>query len=116
MNARNTSPRLGVILSACLPLALAGCNREAPPEYMPSPPPTTEALPAVPTVAGQVPPAAANERLTIARACASDIERFCAGVPPRQGMIKGCMSSHLTELSAGCFDAVMGAIAAEQAP
>ena len=47
---------------------------------------------------------------------ASDIEKFCPGVPPRQGMIKQCMSAHMTELSAGCFNAVMGAISAAQAP
>jgi hypothetical protein len=91
-------------------LVLAGCNREAPPTYAPPPPPP---------VAYQPPAAAAapaSERMTVARACAGDIERFCAGVPPRQGMIKECMKSHVTELSAGCFDAVMGAIAAEQAP
>jgi len=86
-------------------VALAGCNRGTPP-YAPPPPPTAQAPPAAPT----------GERLTIARACASDIERFCAGVPPRQDLIKECMRAHVTELSAGCFDAVMSAVAAEQAP
>ena len=91
-------------------LALAGCNREPPPTYAPPPPPP----------AAYQPPAAAaapaSERMTIARACAPDIERFCAGIPPRQGMIKECMKAHVTELSAGCFDAVMSAVAAEHAP
>jgi Cysteine rich repeat len=59
---------------------------------------------------------AGSGQMTIARACAPDIERFCAGVPPRQGMIKQCMKAHVTELSAGCFDAVMSAVAAQQAP
>ncbi len=93
------------------PAATASGRRNTfpePPGYQPPPPP-----PAVEPVNG--PPASA-ERITIARACASDIERFCSGVPPRQGMIKECMKSHVSELSAGCFDAVMGAIAAEQAP
>src|SRR3954452_24056108 len=93
-------------------LALAGCNREAPPSY--AAPPAY-----VPPVTYQSAPpsgAPAGEQMTIARACASDIERFCAGVPPRQGMAKQCMKAHVTELSAGCFDAVMSAVAAQQAP
>ena len=81
-----------------------------PPAYVP-PPAATGGPPA-----GGVPAPAQAERLTIARACASDIERFCAGIPPRQGMIKQCMKAHVTELSAGCFDAVMGAIASQHAP
>ena len=99
--------------AALLLLALAGCNREAPPEYMPTPPP---ASPVAPTDGGAMPVAPADERFTVARACASDIERFCPGIPPRQDMIKQCMSAHMTELSAGCFDAVMSAISAAQAP
>ncbi len=91
--------------------ALAGCNREAPPVYLPGPPPEPyQPAPAPP------PAASTGEQLTIARACAGDIERFCAGVPPRQGDIKECMKAHVTELSAGCFDTVMGAIASQQAP
>jgi hypothetical protein len=97
------------VLAVPLILAPAGCNRAAPPAYAPPPPPAAETA--------QPPPAApTGEQLTIARACASDIERFCAGVPPRQGMIKQCMRAHVAELSAGCFDAVMSAVAAEQAP
>ena len=92
-------------IAAMALLALASCQREAPPVYVP-PPPGEPAAPAVPT----------GERLTIARACATDIEQFCAGVPPRQGFIKKRMRSYVTELSAGCFDAVMSAVAAEQAP
>lgn len=81
-------------------LALAGCNRERSPEYVPEPPgyQPPPAPPAVEPVRGLP---ASTERITIARACASDIERFCAGVPPRQGMIKESMKSHVTELSAG---------------
>lgn len=89
-------------------LALAGCNRAAPPTYA-----------TLPTAAYQQPAPSATpetEKLTIARACAPDIERFCAGVPPRQGLIKQCMQAHVTDLSAGCFDAVMSAIASAHAP
>ena len=52
----------------------------------------------------------------IARACAGDIERLCAGVPPGEGRIKMCIEAHITELSAPCFDTLLGAIAAEKEP
>ncbi len=97
------------LAAASLLLAFAGCNREAPPAYVPAPPPAAMEEPAPPAPAS-------GEQLGIARACASDIERFCAGVPPQQGMIRQCMKAHVTELSAGCFDAVMSAVATEQAP
>ena len=104
-----TSPSfLGCLVVAAM---LAGCNREQPPTNAPPPPPPPAPMSGIPS-----PAPAEAERFTIARACATDIERFCPGVPPRQGMIKQCMKAHMTELSAGCFDAVMGAIAAQQAP
>jgi hypothetical protein len=56
------------------------------------------------------------ERFRIARACAGDIERLCYGVPPGEGRIKACMRAHMRELSAPCFDAILGAIAAEKEP
>lgn len=92
-------------------LTVSACNREAAPSYAPSTEPYQPAL--VPPPAPAVP---SGEQISIARACAGDIERFCAGVPPRQGDIKQCMKAHVTELSAGCFDTVMGAIASQQAP
>src|SRR5262245_46629226 len=60
--------------------------------------------------------AVAQERLMIARACAADIERLCYGVPPGEGRIKACMRQHMSQLSARCFDALLGAIAAEKEP
>ena len=61
-------------------------------------------------------PGQAQEAREIARACAADIDRLCAGVPPGEGRIKACMKAHVTELSAPCFDAIMGAVAAEKEP
>jgi Cysteine rich repeat len=61
-------------------------------------------------------PGHAQEVREIARACAADIDRLCAGVPPGEGRIKACMKAHVTELSAPCFDAIMGAVAAEREP
>lgn len=107
MATRNRGAVLSTLLVAGPILLLAGCNRAAPPTYAPPPPAAYEPAPPAPSEA---------EQLTVARACASDIELFCAGVPPRQGLIKQCMKEHLTELSAGCFDSVMSAIAAAQAP
>ena len=60
--------------------------------------------------------AQAQEAGVIARACAGDIERLCAGVPPGEGRIKACMKAHVTELSAPCFDAIMAAVAAVKEP
>ena len=58
----------------------------------------------------------AQEAKVIARACAADIERLCAGVPPGEGRIKACMKAHIMELSAPCFDALLGAVTAEKEP
>lgn len=58
----------------------------------------------------------AQDAMTIARACAADIDRLCAGVPPGEGRIKACMKAHITELSAPCFDTLLGAITAEKEP
>lgn len=52
----------------------------------------------------------------IARACAGDIERLCRGVPPGEGRIKACIKAHITELSAPCFDTLLGAVASEKEP
>lgn len=58
------------------------------------------------------PPSQAAEQQTIVRACAADVDRLCAGVPPGEGRIKACMKAHVSELSAPCFDAIMAAVAA----
>jgi hypothetical protein len=63
-----------------------------------------------------VTPASAQDAQTIARACAGDIERLCAGVPPGEGRIKACIKAHITELSAPCFDKLLGAVASEKEP
>lgn len=47
----------------------------------------------------------------LARACGADINRLCPGVPPGNGRLKACMKAHLSEVSAGCFDTVMAAMA-----
>ena len=60
--------------------------------------------------------ASAQEAGVIARACAGDIDRLCAGVPPGEGRIKACMKAHISQLSAPCFDALLKAIAAEREP
>ena len=62
------------------------------------------------------PPAPAQEAMVIAHACAGDIDRFCQGVPPGEGRIKACVKAHVMELSAPCFDAILGAVAAEKEP
>ncbi len=61
-------------------------------------------------------PGQAQDARTIARACAGDIERLCAGVPPGEGRIKACIKAHITELSAPCFDTLLGAVASEKEP
>ena len=59
-----------------------------------------------------VAPSQAAEQQTIVRACAGDVDRLCAGVPPGEGRIKACTKAHVSELSAPCFDAIMAAVAA----
>jgi len=39
--------------------------------------------------------------------CASDIKTLCASIQPGEGRIKGCIKSHLTELSKTCEDRVL---------
>ena len=63
-----------------------------------------------------VTPASVQDARSIARACAGDIERLCAGVPPGEGRIKACIKAHITELSAACFDTLLGAVASEKEP
>lgn len=75
----------------------------------------TQPPPAAMTVA-QPPSAPPPAGMTVARACAADIDRLCPGVPPGQGRIKACMKAQFSQVSPGCFDAVMGAIAAEREP
>jgi hypothetical protein len=58
----------------------------------------------------------AQEAMVLAHACGADIDRLCPGVPPGQGRIKACMKQHITQLSAPCFDAVLGAISAQKEP
>jgi hypothetical protein len=63
-------------------------------------------------------PAAARAQtaMEIAHACAGDIERLCAGVPPGEGRIKACIKAHITELSAPCFDTLLRAVASQKEP
>ena len=61
-------------------------------------------------------PGQAQDARTIARACAGDIDRLCPGVPPGEGRIKACMKAHIMELSAPCFDTLLGAVASEREP
>jgi outer membrane protein OmpA-like peptidoglycan-associated protein len=46
----------------------------------------------------------------IAHACSGDVARFCPGVEPGGGRLKACMKEHVSQLSAACFDTLMGAI------
>ena len=52
----------------------------------------------------------------IAKASGADIDRFCPGDQPGEGRIKACVKAHVMELSAPCFDAILGAVAAEREP
>jgi outer membrane protein OmpA-like peptidoglycan-associated protein len=49
-------------------------------------------------------------RTEIVRACAGDVDRLCPGVPPGHGRIKACMKEHISQLSAPCFDKLLGAV------
>jgi outer membrane protein OmpA-like peptidoglycan-associated protein len=49
-------------------------------------------------------------RTEIVRACAGDVDRLCPGVPPGHGRIRECMKEHISQLSAPCFDKLLGAV------
>src|SRR4051794_20160431 len=42
----------------------------------------------------------------IARACASDVFRLCAGVIPGDGRVKACIRQNMGNMSASCHDAI----------
>jgi hypothetical protein len=65
-----------------------------------------------PLAGAQQPPA--PSKMEIARACAGDVERLCPGVPPGEGRIKACIKAHISQLSAPCFDTLLGAVAASK--
>ena len=44
-----------------------------------------------------LPSQAAEPQQAIVRACAADVDRLCAGVPPGEGRIKACMKAHVSE-------------------
>jgi hypothetical protein len=61
-----------------------------------------------PMASAQQPPV--PSRMEVMRACAGDVDRLCPGVPPGQGRIKACMKEHISQLSAPCFDKLLGAV------
>jgi outer membrane protein OmpA-like peptidoglycan-associated protein len=61
-----------------------------------------------PMASAQQPPAPSRAEIT--RACAGDVDRLCPGVPPGQGRLKVCMKEHVSQLSAPCFDKLLGAV------
>jgi hypothetical protein len=50
--------------------------------------------------------------LEIARACAGDVLRLCAGVTPGDGRIKGCVRQNIGNLSTSCHDTIQQDISA----
>jgi len=67
------------------------------------------------------PPTLAQSQLLetwdVARACASDLVRYCAGVMPGGGRIKACMKENMAQLSPSCreaFEAFEGKQGADQ--
>ena len=66
-------------------------------------------------MAGVVVPSMAEDRLDqdlgIFRACGSDIWRLCLDVPPDVGRFKACAQDKMGQLSKGCIDTVLDAMA-----
>ena len=66
------------------------------------------------TVAGVSSSAAQNrliEDFRVVTACAGDVERLCSDVMPGGGRIKACMKEKMSQLSAGCVDTILAAMA-----
>jgi hypothetical protein len=107
--ARSRRPAAALAAGAAL-LLLAACGR--PPEGPAGeggapPPPQVQS----PPMQSAIPPMS-----VIAQACAGDIDRLCAGVPPGEGRIRMCMRAHITELSAPCFDTLAQIVASPREP
>jgi len=69
--------------------------------------------------AQKAPPSAAlvAARRAERQACAADMTRFCANVPPGCGRPRACLRSHMAELSTTCTNAMARMRAARtQAP
>ena len=105
---RRSAVRLAAAGAALL--LVAACNRppegpagqsEAPPPPQVQPPPMQSSIPPM---------------SVIAQACAGDVDRLCAGVPPGEGRIRMCMRAHITELSAPCFDTLAQIVASPREP
>ena len=66
-------------------------------------------------MAGVAAPSMAEERLDkdfgIIRACASDVWRLCSDVLPDVGRIKACVQDKMGQLSKGCLDKLLDAMA-----
>ncbi|MGA8412608.1 MAG: hypothetical protein WB756_12690 [Xanthobacteraceae bacterium] len=52
--------------------------------------------------------AAMLQAKVVAKECAVDLKRNCAGVKPGGSRIEACLHAHLTSLSAGCKNAISG--------
>ena len=69
-------------------------------------------------MAGVVAPSMAQERLDqdfgMIRACGSDVWRLCSGVLPDVGRVKTCIQDKMGQLSKGCIDKLLDAMAGAQ--
>ncbi len=64
--------------------------------------------------------ASAEERLfevyRIAKACAGDVEKLCAGVRPGDGRIKACVKEKVSQLSPACLETLLSAAVSDKEP
>jgi len=65
-----------------------------------------QATPPPPAAAPSMPaPALKEARAKMRSACASDLQKFCAGVERGNGGLRECLRSHRAELSGECLSA-----------
>src|ERR1700733_9381851 len=95
MRLTKTAP---VLLIALLPICAYAQSPPPPDPPSATPPGQSEAPP-------KASPALKEARKKMRTACAADTQKFCANIEPGNRALQACLTSHRSDLSAGCTSA-----------